>query len=174
MKKFIYFLASFLFLWSCSAPKWHTETYRDKTIVVGEITPEIISDYTGDWFEENYKNYSPDAKIIEALKKYDDIEVEIYMGTWCPDSREHVPAFYKVTDAAGWKRKNIKLFALPRNFKEEELAREKNLIRVPTFIIYKNGKEIGRIIEYPMESLEKDLLDILKGHYRHELQEENP
>jgi hypothetical protein len=33
--------------------------------------------------------------------------------------------------------------------------------RVPTFIIYKEGKEIGRIIETPVQSLEADLQKIL-------------
>jgi len=34
--------------------------------------------------------------------------------------------------------------------------------RVPTFIIYENGEEIGRIIETPKKSLEKDLEKIVK------------
>ena len=33
---------------------------------------------------------------------------------------------------------------------------------VPTFIFYKDGKEIGRIVETPAESLEKDLLKIVQ------------
>jgi hypothetical protein len=32
---------------------------------------------------------------------------------------------------------------------------------VPTFIVYRNNQEIGRIIETPNQSLEKDLLKIL-------------
>lgn len=35
--------------------------------------------------------------------------------------------------------------------------------RVPTFIFYKNESEIGRIIETPVETLEKDILNILKN-----------
>lgn len=165
-----------LLLVACGVSRsWHTETYKGKTIVVGKVSPEILQKYTGDWFRENYDTYRPSTKIVEALKnKEEGVEVEIYMGTWCPDSREHVPAFYKIIDEAGWNRKKVKLIALPRKFKDEPIAREKHLIRVPTFIIYKDGKEAGRIIEYPMESLEKDLLDILEGHYRHELQDENP
>jgi len=33
--------------------------------------------------------------------------------------------------------------------------------RVPTFIIYKNNVEAGRIIENPLTSLEQDILNIL-------------
>jgi len=33
---------------------------------------------------------------------------------------------------------------------------------VPTFIFYRDEEEIGRIIEMPYESLEKDMLEIVK------------
>ncbi|MCU0370461.1 MAG: thioredoxin family protein [Bacteroidales bacterium] len=33
-----------------------------------------------------------------------------------------------------------------------------NIQKVPTFIIYRKGREIGRIIETPYTTLEKDLL----------------
>jgi hypothetical protein len=35
--------------------------------------------------------------------------------------------------------------------------------RVPTFIIYKNNIEAGRIIENPTTSLEQDMVNILSG-----------
>ncbi|HEX6170951.1 MAG TPA: hypothetical protein VFZ33_14780, partial [Chitinophagaceae bacterium] len=38
----------------------------------------------------------------------------------------------------------------------------KNIVRVPTVIIEQKGVEIGRIIEFPIISLEKDLLAILR------------
>ncbi len=38
----------------------------------------------------------------------------------------------------------------------------RNIIRVPTIIIEDNFKEVGRIVEYPVVSLEKDMLSILR------------
>jgi len=154
---------------------WHTEIYKGQTIVTGKVTPEIIARYTGDWFWEKYREYQPYPDIIEALQKQgQNIKAEVYMGTWCPDSREYVPVFYKIADEAGWDRKNIRLIALPRNFKDAKVARKRKIFRVPTFIIYLNGKEKGRIIEYPMENMEQDLRKILIGKYRHELQDYTP
>jgi hypothetical protein len=40
-------------------------------------------------------------------------------------------------------------------------AEELDIEFVPTIIFYKDGSEIGRIVETPAESLEKDLLKIL-------------
>ena len=37
-----------------------------------------------------------------------------------------------------------------------------NIERVPTFIIYRGEKEIGRIVETPKKSLERDLWNIVK------------
>jgi len=34
---------------------------------------------------------------------------------------------------------------------------------VPTVIVYEGGKEIGRIIESPTVTLEKDFIEIVKG-----------
>jgi hypothetical protein len=43
-----------------------------------------------------------------------------------------------------------------------------NIFKVPTFIFYKDGKEIGRYVEYARVSLEKDILKIVSGlPYKH-------
>ena len=38
-----------------------------------------------------------------------------------------------------------------------------NIEKVPTIIFFKNGEELGRIIETPNESLEKDMLKIISS-----------
>ena len=38
-----------------------------------------------------------------------------------------------------------------------------NIHHVPTFILYQNGIEVNRIIETPVESLEKDLIAIIQA-----------
>jgi hypothetical protein len=36
-------------------------------------------------------------------------------------------------------------------------------VRVPTLILYKNGREVNRIIESPNTTLEEDLQKIIEG-----------
>jgi hypothetical protein len=51
----------------------------------------------------------------------------------------------------------------PQNY-EEGLG----ITNVPTFIFYKDGKELNRIVEFPIEDLESDMLKILQGEpYKH-------
>jgi len=41
--------------------------------------------------------------------------------------------------------------------------RGRDIFRVPDFIVFQKGREIGRIVESPVTSLEKDLLSIVSG-----------
>ncbi len=115
------------------------------------------------WFDPYYKAYevNKDIKMLSDLLK--GVDVTIFMGTWCPDSHREVPNFYKVMDALE-SSPDIQLIAVDRSKNTPEgLENGKNIKRVPTFIFTKNGKELGRIVEYPIESLEKDMIKILSG-----------
>ena len=91
------------------------------------------------------------------------------MGTWCGDSQEQTPVFYKILDAADFNYKNLQMVSVDRSKKTPDNLQEGfNIIRVPTFIFYKKGKEIGRFVEYPRESVEADMLKIVSGAaYKH-------
>ena len=122
-----------------------------------------------EWFDTNYENYIPKPSIIENLKAIplEDISLKIVMGTWCSDSKLQVPEFYRVMDEIGFSDDRVILLMVDRDKKIPGMdIKDLNIERVPTFVFYKTGgdgskKEIGRIIETPIHSLEKDLLDIL-------------
>jgi thiol-disulfide isomerase/thioredoxin len=119
-----------------------------------------------EWSGPGYDHYQPDEKIIKKCeKKMDDsLRIIIFMGTWCSDSRKQVPHFYKILDLLQFPMYNIKLIFVDRD-KNDGIGEAKkwNVKKVPTFIITdKYGGEIGRIVESPKRTLEKDLLAILK------------
>lgn len=127
------------------------------------------------WFKPGYENYTPTADIITQLKKAgpEKFKIKIVFGSWCGDSRREVPRMMSVLKAAGFPEQNIQLLGLYDSmavYKQGPNREEKglNIYRVPTFIVYQKDKEIGRIVEYPVESLERDLLKILTGQpYTH-------
>ncbi|NOZ60513.1 MAG: thioredoxin family protein [Calditrichaeota bacterium] len=109
------------------------------------------------------ENYQPDSAAIGFLKNFSqDITVTILLGTWCPDSRREVPRFLKVMSSAHNPHFQYELFGLDRAKKDSLGMGEKFAVEyVPTFVVLKNGKEIGRIIETPTETIEQDLVEIL-------------
>lgn len=127
------------------------------------------------WYKSNYENYLPTSDVIAQLKKAgpEKFTLKIVFGSWCGDSKRELPKMMKVLNAAGFRENNIELIGVYDSlevYKQGPKREEKglNIYRVPTFIVYHKDKEIGRIVEYPVESLERDLLKIVSGQpYTH-------
>ncbi len=115
------------------------------------------------WFDEEYDNYVIDTETLEDIKRdIFNLDMTIVMATWCSDSRREVPRFFKIMDYLSYPSEKIKIIAVNREKKGvENETNNLNIKFVPTFIFYKDGKEVGRIIETPNESLEKDLYNIV-------------
>lgn len=118
----------------------------------------------GAYFDSQYDLYKPGQVWISKLEPIlDDYEITIVLGTWCTDSKIQVPHFYKVLNEAGYNDKRVKIIAVDKR-KEAVVVdiSDMDIQRVPTFLIYKDEKEVGRIIESPRKSLEQDLYKIVK------------
>lgn len=120
------------------------------------------------WFKTNFDNYTPSSEIVDQLKKIrtEKFTMKIVFGSWCGDSKREVPKMMKVLSSIDFPEKNIQLIGVHDStdvYKQAPNHEEKglNIFRVGTFIVYQNNKEIGRIVEYPVESIERDLLKIL-------------
>ena len=100
--------------------------------------------------------------MITMLRSMDKgISTIVFLGTWCPDSRRNVPHFLKVADEAGVSPDSIRLYCVDRSKKSDDgLTATYNIQRVPTFIFFKGGKEIGRIVESPELTIEQDMVRI--------------
>lgn len=146
------------------------------TNIFSQLTGELKSDMIGNvkiedfkmepykkWYLEEYNNYQINTNILKSLsKKALKFEVKIFFGSWCSDSRREVPRFIKIMESANIKTKKLHFHGLDRNKKSPDYQENIYDIQyVPTFIFYRKGEEIGRIIETPTLTLEKDILKIL-------------
>jgi thiol-disulfide isomerase/thioredoxin len=106
-------------------------------------------------FKVGYDDYVPSE--VKELKD-DNVKVVIFFGTWCHDSKREIPKALKIFNDIGINDKNIELIAVGLD-KKEHLGRASklNLVYTPTLIFFRGSKEIGRIIEKPVISLEKDI-----------------
>lgn len=139
-------------------------TLNNQEVMIGYCNREgLTSDEFGVYFESQYDIYRPAEKYINKLREdINKVEILIVFGSWCSDSKLQVPRFYKVLDKSGAKEKQVKVIGV--NGEKNALAvniTDKDIERVPTFIVYQEGVELGRIIESPKKSLEKDLSRIV-------------
>lgn len=118
-----------------------------------------------DIYENTFSSYLPDMeRIINLMPIMQGIDIVITLGTWCGDSKQHVPAFLRILKELNFDFSRLTMIALDRNFDSGEFGtRPYDTVKVPTFIFYSGGKEIGRIIETPDGTLEQHMLKIL-GH----------
>ncbi|MCK9617398.1 MAG: thioredoxin family protein [Lentimicrobiaceae bacterium] len=114
-------------------------------------------------YQAGYPSYTPDAAVLEEIAPLlPEITITIVMGTWCGDSKDQVPRFYKILDALQFDESKVSLICVDRDKKAGFVSLEDmNIQLVPTFIFFRNGKELCRIVETPSESLEKDMLRVL-------------
>lgn len=121
-----------------------------------------------EWYDKSYNSYSVDSITALQLKPLiGKTTIEIFLGSWCGDSKREVPHMIKVLQAASFDTAKLKIIFVDNStstYKQSPQYEEKgkNIFRVPTFIMYNGHKEIGRIVESPVVSLEKDLLTILQ------------
>jgi thiol-disulfide isomerase/thioredoxin len=105
--------------------------------------------------------------VVKSLKdSLKTFKIKVFLGTWCGDSKREVPNFYKILDTAKFPESQLQVIAVNRTedaYKQSPNHEEKglNIHRVPTFIFYKNGKEVNRIVEHPKETLERDIYKIV-------------
>jgi thiol-disulfide isomerase/thioredoxin len=136
----------------------------EKEILIGKSTREgLLNAPFKDWFNDGYQTYLPDENTISELRKRKkDVTVSVVMATWCSDTREHLPHFFKIIDAAKINDKHIDMIAVDRSRSAGDIdISALGITRVPTFIFKKKGVELGRIVESPTLSIEKDMLLIL-------------
>ena len=137
---------------------------KDKMMLGTVHKADFMQEPYVDWYEDEYQNYTLDVNTLSGLKnKIKNTTIKVYFGSWCSDSRREVPRFIKILDFLGFNYKNVQFIALDRNKTAPDYQKNICDIKyVPTFIFFKNGKEIGRIIETPEDTLEKDMEKILK------------
>jgi len=137
----------------------------EREILIGQVDEIGLSQsvFVEDW-EDRVDIYAPDKVVAKQIKKYlkkhEEISIRVFFASWCGDSKEHIPDFVKLCQKA--KIKDVQYYALSRMKSMPNMDEDKYQIEyVPTFIVYREGLEIGRIIETPEVSLEKDLWKLL-------------
>ncbi|AZA76505.1 thioredoxin [Chryseobacterium sp. G0186] len=175
MKKFITNIvaASSLFLATqqLSAQKVvvnrEVETQKDGKMLLGhQLKEQFLKAPYADWYVKEHDEYALDQKAISELKKerIGSYDVIVFIGTWCEDSHRDFPRLMKILEEVSYPESKLTIIAVNRK-KESPTGDESlyNIQKVPTIILKRYGKEVGRIVEMPTSGyIERDLAEILK------------
>jgi thiol-disulfide isomerase/thioredoxin len=140
----------------------------NKVLLRGKITFQDLQNETNfSWLDKGAEKYQAAQIAVDELSKMaGEYQFIVFAGTWCEDTRDLLPKFYKVLVDAGIDFRAVTIFAVNRD--KEALNIERTLYsitRVPTFIVMHQFREVGRITESVSTSIEQDLLDIIRKDY---------
>ncbi len=137
---------------------------KEKTLK-GVLNRSVIeSDTAFPWFKENMKWGNNDANTINTFKtKANKFNLIVFGGTWCEDTQNILPKFYKLIAESNYPEKKILLLGVDRKKNTiDSLNVQYKITNVPTFIVMHKGKEVGRVVEYGAKGdVNKELADMV-------------
>lgn len=137
---------------------------KEENVLVGAVTREQVEAAVPEWVQAEVEA-EPDAGAAQALASLEPgAEVTVYLGTWCGDSRRELSRFWKALDQTGGAVPfQVRYVGVDREKKEPAGVQEDGVLYLPTFIVRRGGREVGRIVETSPHSIEQDLLALLAG-----------
>ena len=144
------------------------EEETGETVVIGPTTREQIETAVPEWVQAEVEA-APDAGVARELAAVESgAAVTVFVGTWCGDSRREVPRLWKALALAGGDVPfEVRYVGVDRAKKEPaDAIAESEVLYLPTFIVHRDGRETGRIVETSPHGVERDLLDLLTGKAR--------
>lgn len=142
------------------------EKHPEQHVLRGIINKYLVqNDSTCGWYRSSAGYYKPDTAIVAAFEKAKNkVQYVLFGGTWCDDTQFILPKFFKLQEMSGVSDSAVTFFGVNRAKKSlGNIADAFNVINVPTIIVMKEGKEIGRVVEYGTTGKwDKELAEILK------------
>jgi len=145
----------------------------DPQVLVGPVTREQVEAAVPAWVQAGVEA-KPDLAAARALAGVaPGAEVTVLLGTWCSDSRREISRLWKAFDEIGATSGGGAGGGLPFTLTYigvDEAKREPaaavaaaGVKYVPTLIVRRDGREVGRIVESSPHGVEVDLLALLVG-----------
>lgn len=138
---------------------------KDKSIIMkGSFSIQNLKEANYSWYKKNYDATKLKEDAIAPLRgKLNEMQVVIFLGTWCSDSQILIPSFIKLLEMINYPFDRLLIYGVDR--KKETKGIEHRLYhieRVPTIILMRDNVEIGRITESVEKNIQTSLLQILE------------
>lgn len=132
--------------------------------LTGTVTQAAIEAALPAWAEER-RAAQVDATASAALARVaPGAELVVVLGTWCGDSKREVPRLWRALELAGAVPFTVTYLGVDRAKEAPGGVVDGLDVRyVPTFVVRRDGAEVGRVIEGAAEGVEVALLALLRG-----------
>lgn len=134
--------------------------------VVGITSREAIEAAVPAW-REAIASADPGDEVARQLQAVaPGAEIDVFLGTWCGDSRREVSRLFlalEIAEQVGPLPFTVRFIGVDRSKVAPGLSEGVELRYVPTIIVRRDGVEQGRIVETATRGIEQDLLDLLTG-----------
>lgn len=141
------------------------EKHPEIKVLRGIVNKYLIQNDTAyKWYNQSQSYYSPDTATLNAFERAKGkVQFVVFGGTWCEDTQFVLPKFFKIQEKSGIPDDAVTLFGVNRAKRSlGNITGAFNVTLVPTIIVMKEGKEIGRVVEYGKTGKwDKELVDIL-------------
>ncbi len=143
------------------------ERHSQQKVLRGIINKYLVQNDEGfsKWYKPNHDIYTADTAVLSALgKSKEKVQFVVFGGTWCEDTQFILPKFFRLQEMSGISDERITLFGVNENKKSlGHIAEAFGITNVPTIIVMKDNKEVGRVIEYGKTGKwDKELAELLK------------
>lgn len=124
----------------------------------------VQNDTSFAWYNANQRFYKPDSSTLNAFERTKGkLQFILFGGTWCEDTQFILPQFFKLQEMSGVPDSMVTFLGVNRQKKSmANISEAFGITNVPTIIVMKDGKEMGRVIEYGKTGKwDKELAEIL-------------
>lgn len=138
---------------------------EDEVVLTGEVTRGETEQAVPAWVGRTVEARIDEEAAAALAAVEPGAVVTIYFGTWCSDSAREVSRFWRALDQVGGAVPfEIRYVAVDRaENRPPELVEAVDLRYVPTFVVRRDGREVGRMVEVSPRGIELDLLALLTG-----------
>jgi thiol-disulfide isomerase/thioredoxin len=118
---------------------------REKPPLIGMQTIPTMFGHSPE-YQRGAEEYQPSDPILTRLKDQpDNVEVRVFFGSWCSACKQMVPRIIKVAEKLEGSKITFNFYGLPHGITGDPEAQRFEISSVPTGVIFRSGKEIGRI-----------------------------
>ncbi len=132
--------------------------------LVGPVSLDEFATRLPAW-ETRARAWKPAEDVVQMIRDARPARVEIVFGAWCGDSYDHLPPLVAALRAAANPGLEIVLTAIDRAKQDPTGAAARlGVTKVPTIVVFHGAVEVGRVIETPSTTMDRDVGRLLNSY----------